>query len=345
MQSHGPSGATRAPLDRRNPVSPDGIRKRAASTHGRIETGKRADRKATPVARITVAELAERYFREHVAVRCKPSTEQTYRYLICRHILPELGELPITMIVREHAAELHFRLRKTPMTANAAVNALSRMLNRAKAWGLLPDSGDPCRSVKRYRRRRLERFLTQDEFSRIGEALSRRQAKDGQWPSAVAAIRLLMLTGCRTNEILALRWEDVDLEQKEIRLSDSKTGPREVALPPGAVHVLEGLPRMADNPWVFARHGSSPRLMRLHHYWYVIRRDAKLEDVRIHDLRHSFASRALALGEPLPMIGKLLGHKKIQTTARYAHIAVDSVKKSAARVANSIATDLDAEPQ
>lgn len=342
MQGFGPSEATRATLDRRDPVSVDEIRMRAASTHGQIKSGKRAARQGTSVARITVAELAERYFREHVAVRCKPSTEQTYRYLICRHIMPELGDLPITMIGREHAAELHFRLRETPMTANAAVNALSRMLKRAKAWGLLPDCGDPCRFVKRYRKRRLERFLTQDEFGRIGEALARQKAKDGLWPSAVAAIRLLMLTGCRTNEILALRWEDVDLEQKEIRLTDTKTGPREVALSLGAVRVLEGLPRIADNPWVFARHGSSSRLMRLHHYWYQIRRDAELEDVRIHDLRHSFASRALALGEPLPMIGKLLGHKKIQTTARYAHIAVDSVKKSAARVANSIATDLDA---
>ena len=155
-----------------------------------------------------------------------------------------------------------------------------------------------------------------------------------------AAFRLLMLTGCRCGEILDLRWEDVFLDRNEIRLADSKTGPRTVPLSPAAVKVLADLPRPARNPWVIAGRQPGTRLARIHHYWYRVRAHAGLEDLRIHDLRHSFASRALALGEPLPMIGKLLGHSKIQTTARYAHLARDSIRQSAARVAASIGGDI-----
>ena len=123
-------------------------------------------------------------------------------------------------------------------------------------------------------------------------------------------------------------------------LSDSKTGPRVVPLSPAAARVLAGLPHAADNPWVIAGRKPGTRLSHIAYHWYRVRDRADLEDVRLHDLRHSFASRALALGESLPMIGKLLGHSKIQTTARYAHLARDSVQESAARVAASIGADI-----
>ena len=124
-------------------------------------------------------------------------------------------------------------------------------------------------------------------------------------------------------------WEDVDLEANEIRLRDSKTGPRVMPLSPGAARLLASLPRDAGNPWVIAGSKPGSRLAHIIYYWYRVRERAGLDDVRIHDLRHSFASRALALGESLPTIGKLLGHSKIQTTARYAHLARDSVHESA----------------
>ena len=164
---------------------------------------------------------------------------------------------------------------------------------------------------------------------------------EGRLPvHAAAALRLLMLTGCRCSEIMTLQWEDVDLEANEIRLRDSKTGPRVVPLSPAAARVLADLPRSPGNPWVVAGRKPGTRLSHIAYHWYHVRARAGLDDVRLHDLRHSFASRALALGEPLPMIGKLLGHTKIQTTARYAHLARDSVKESAARVAASIGADI-----
>ena len=161
-------------------------------------------------------------------------------------------------------------------------------------------------------------------------------------PSAIAAIRLLMLTGCRKGEVLALRWTGVDLDAGELRLPDAKSGPRAVQLPPPAVRLLEGLPRRAGSPWVFPGRAADGLCSEsaLDNAWRAVREAAKLEDVRIHDLRHSFASRALALGETLPVIGKLLGHSDIETTARYAHLAQHSIHETAERVAKSIATDV-----
>ena len=149
-----------------------------------------------------------------------------------------------------------------------------------------------------------------------------------------------MLTGCRKNEILTLRWKDVDLEAGELNLADAKTGPRTVQLPPTAVHILQTLPRRIHSPWVFPGHKPNTHLSTVNHLWLAVRARAGLEDVRLHDLRHSFASRALALGETLPVIGKLLGHSDIETTARYAHLARDSIHEAADRIADSIAADI-----
>ena len=141
---------------------------------------------------------------------------------------------------RRHVSDLHYKLRNTPCAANEAVALLSRMLNRAEAWGLTPAGGNPCRHVVKYRQRRRERFLTEREFRRIGRTLAALEAAGRVPVHAAAALRLLMLTGCRCNEILALRWDDVHLDAREIRLRDSKTGPRVVALSPAAERVLGG---------------------------------------------------------------------------------------------------------
>ena len=342
VQTRGPGGPKRVAVGRHGVITTNQARRRAALMLARIKAGEAPG--SAPAARPprgpTVAELAERYFREHVAVHCKPRTADAYRYLVERHILPAFGNLPVGALDRRHVSDLHYKLRNTPCAANEAVALLSRMLNRAEAWGLTPAGGNPCRHVVKYRQRRRERFLTEREFRRIGRTLAALEAAGRVPVHAAAALRLLMLTGCRCNEILALRWDDVHLDAREIRLRDSKTGPRVVALSPAAERVLEGLPRVAGNPWVIAGRRPGTRLTHLAYYWYRVREPAGLGDVRLHDLRHSFASRALALGETLPMIGKLLGHTKIQTTARYAHLARDSIGESAARVAASIGADL-----
>ena len=160
--------------------------------------------------------------------------------------------------------------------------------------------------------------------------------------SLVAGSRLLMLTGSRRNEILTLRWDDVDLDVGELRLRDAKTGARSVALSPAARKVLTTLPRLPDDPWVIARPRPGTRLNNVNGWWLVVRARARLEDVRIHDLRHSFASRAL--GESLTMLRKLLGRRKVHTRTRYTHLARESVNTSPARVAESRAAEMEEPP-
>ena len=153
-----------------------------------------------------------------------------------------------------------------------------------------------------------------------------------------------MVTGCRHNDVVELRWKHVDLTAGELRLPDPKSGARLVPLSPAAARVLTLLPRMESNPWVIPGTKPGRHLPDLNHYCERVRELTDLRGVRLHDLRHSFASRALALGESLPMIGKLLGHAKVQTTARYAHLGRSSVKIAAIRISDSLEADMDTPP-
>ena len=286
-----------------------------------------------------MADLADRFMRVHVETHLKPSTIASYRYLFKKHILPALGGMEIERVGRAQVSALHHSLRGTPGAANRAVGVLSGMFSLAETWELLPPGKNPCRAVRPYKMRRRERFLTDEEFRRLGGAL--KDADGSVWPPALAAIRLLMLTGCRRSEILNLRWDDVDHTAGELRLRDAKTGPRMVPLTTPALRVLDGIARSEGNPWVFPGRNGASRPLNLTAYWERIRARAGLDDARIHDLRHSYASRALALGEGLSAIGKLLGHSKVSTTARYAHLMRDAEKAAAARVGDSIGAHLD----
>ena len=262
----------------------------------------------------------------------------TSRSAIRRHILPVLGKTPIEAVERAQVVELHQGLCEAPAAANRAVRVLSTMYRLAGEWGMAPEGTNPCRAIARYPARRRERFLTDAEFTRLGRALDETEAGGSASAPAVAALRLLALTGCRKSEILSLRWEDVSLEEAELRLADSKTGARVVPLPPPAVELLGKLPRLSGNPWVIPGKKPGTHLRDVDNAWRIVRARAGLGGVRLHDLRHSYASRAL--GEGLPMIAKLLGHAHVETTARYAHLARDSVRESAERVALSIAADV-----
>ena len=290
---------------------------------------------------VTMKQLGKRFLEEYVPNHCKPSTAYEYGRSVKFFIDPRIGRRKVRDIKRSDIAELHHELRETPYQANRTLGVLSKMFSQAEVWGLRRDGSNPCLHVKRYKEEKRERFLNAEEFSRLGQVLDEILRDGSETRSAVVAFRLLMLTGCRLSEIQKLRWEHVDLEAGELHLPDTKTGGRAVPLAPSAVRLLETLPRDEDNPWVIAGKKPDSHLTDLQHPWRRIRARADLEDVRIHDLRHSFASRALALGEGLPMIGKLLGHTQVQTTARYAHLARDTVKASAARIGDSIDGDLE----
>ena len=340
VQSRGPNGSRRVTIGRHGKVSAEQARKEAAAIIDRIKVGESPlPESAEPEPEPTVADLAERYLVSHVAVECKPASAKRYRQAL-KHILPVLGELPVGSVEREHVASLHYAMRDTPCAANSVLWVCSKMFSLAEAWGLRPRGRNPCRSVRRYKTVHRERFLSREEYRRIGRVLERAEAEESAWPPAVAAIRLLMLTGCRSQEVATLRWDDVDFKCGKLRLRDSKSGPRMVPLTPTAVELLRGIPRVKGNPWVFVGWAKGSHVGLLANHWHRLRARADLSDVRLHDLRHSYASRALALGESLSMIGKLLGHSKVETTARYAHLARDVEKVSAARVATSIEEDI-----
>ncbi len=339
VQTRGPGGPKRVTIGWHGEVSADKARKQATVIIDRIKRGE-DPMPSEPAPEWTMADLAERYMRAHVEVNCRPSTAKNRRNTVAKYILPELGRLPIGAVNQKQVAALHYKLRDMPYQANETLNVLAKMFSLAEAWGMTPPRRNPCRAVRKYKEHRRERFLTPDEYRRLGRVLDEAEEEGSVSSHAIAAIRLLMLTGCRRNEILTLRWDDVDHKAGELRIRDSKTGARRVPLTPAVASVLDGIPRVTDNPWVIVNNKPGGRLRNLNDPWARLRARAGLEDVRIHDIRHSYASRALALGESLPMIGKLLGHKKIGTTARYAHLARDREKVSAAKVGGSIGADI-----
>ncbi len=342
-QARGPEGLKRVTVGRHSVIGAEQARRRAVLIVMRIKAGEEPVPVPLAVKAVggpTVADLAARYLEEHVAVRVKPKTAVKAEIALRREILPALGQMPLLAVERAQVVELQRKMSATPSAANTAVKTLSHMYRLAEGWGMVPEGCNPCRSIARFPERKRERFLTDAEFARLGQVLDEAVAQGNATPTSVAVIRLLSLTGCRKNEVLTLRWQDVDLDARELHLADAKTGPRTVQLPPMAVGILEELPRRADSPWVFPGRDPERHLVTVNHLWLEVRARAGLEDVRMHDLRHSFASRALALGETLPVIGKLLGHSDIETTARYAHLARDSLQEAAERVAASIAADI-----
>lgn len=285
----------------------------------------------------TMRELGKRFLGEYVPSHCKPSTAEEYRRSVELFINPRIGKLRVPDVRRSDIAALHHGLRATPYQANRTLGVLSKIFNLAELWNLRPDGSNPCRHVKRFREEKRERFLSDEEYRRLGAVLKEIELDGSETAAAVAAFRLLMLTGCRLSEIQKLRWEHVALDRGELRLPESKTGAKVVHLGDAAIAVLRGIDRGDGNPWVIAGRKPGSHLTDLQHPWRRIRARAGLDDVRIHDLRHSFASGGLLVGEGLPMIGKLLGHTQVQTTARYAHLANDPVKAAADRIASRIA--------
>jgi integrase len=310
-----------------SPWTPDNARREALRLLGLKAAGHDpASERDRQKGAITIAELGKRFLQEYVPQHCKPRTAEEYQRAVEKYINPILGRHRITDLTRSDVAQLHHRHRDRPYQANRSLAVLSKMMNLAEAWGLRLDGSNPVRHVKKYREDKRERYLTKAELQRLGAVLADAQTKATESPFAVAAIGLLVLTGARLIEILTLRWEYVDLENEVLRLPDSKTGAKLIYLNAAAINLLRTMPRMAGNLYVIPGKNPGARLINLQKPWRRIRGKANLADVRIHDLRHSFASVAAGTGMSLPMIGKLLGHSQPVTTARYAHLATDPVR-------------------
>jgi integrase len=291
---------------------------------------------------VTIATVAERFLKEHVEARRKPATLRSYKQVIEQHIVRVLGSVPIADLTTADAIRLHQRLQSTPYQANRALAVLSKLVAWSASARLRPAGPNPCHGIEKFPEQKRRRYLSEAEYARVGRAL--RSSKLA--PAPKAAIELLLLTGCRPQEVATLQWSFVDLRGAALNLPDSKTGAKTVHLSPPAVRLLKRWHRFSGD-YVFPGNGRRKKGEHLHastitHAWTEVREAAGLDDVRLYDAcRHSFASVAVSQhGLSLVEVGAQLGHTQTQTTARYAHLHAEVAKKNASDIGGSIAAAL-----
>jgi integrase len=311
-------------------------------------------------AALTIGGLIDAFLSGH-ASKLKPKSVVAYEGSLAK-LRAKHGALKAEALTRSHVAALHTGMRETPYAANRMAAAVSAMYAWAERAGQLPqDHPNPARGITRYREQGRERFLSTDELARLGDALMEGEtvgwpyaAADGPNakyaqkdrmvkldPFAAAAIRLLILTGARLREILHARWSELDVERGVLFLADSKTGKKSLYLGAAALAVIASLPRLHGNPYLIPGSLDGRPRSELGAPWAAVTRAAGLERVRIHDLRHSFASVGAGSGMGLPIVGKLLGHATPSSTARYAHLDSDPMLRAAERIGATISGALN----
>jgi integrase len=336
-------------------LTPDEARALARKEFAKVAAGgnpsvERAEKRVQP----TVRELAELWIERHLRPKRKPAYVADVERQFRLHIFPRLGTRKVGSVTRQDAAELHRALEHAPIQANRTLASLSGLLVFAEREGLRPDGSNPTRYVERFPEESRSRYLSEAELSRLGEVLREIEADESEPWQAVAAVRLLLLTGCRKTEILAAKWADVDFESGVLTIHEHKTSRRKGAkvLPLAAptLAALAALPRLdpAEDgekaAWVLPSRNGTGHFIGLAHVWQRIRERAGLPDVHLHDLRHSNASVGVGAGLSLPMIGGLLGHHQAATTERYAHLADHPLRAAANVVAGAIAARLAGSP-
>jgi integrase len=350
-------------------LTPTEARSEAKKILGNVEKGedpiavRQAERRVQ-----TFSEIASEFLSQHSKAKRKPRTHEGYEILVERHIKPSIGHIRISELRRADIARMHTRMASTPGAANRAVSLVSAIWNWTAARDEVASGANPAKGVARYPESAKERFLSSDEFHRLGEALSRAETEGLPYevneqgpnakhapkpenrkrvidPYAAAAIRLLILTGARLREILHAQWDSVDFERGILFLRDSKTGRKPIYLGSAALAILTGLPRIKGNPYIIAGSTADKPRADLKNPWRAITEAAGLKGLRIHDLRHSFASVGAGASLGLPIIGKLLGHTQPSTTARYAHLDDNPMKRAVETINDTITAAMNASPE
>lgn len=347
-------------------VTPDEARVLARKMLGAVAHGADpAAQRAAEKRASTLAEAAEQFLKEHVEAKRAASSASSYRDVLERLALPELGKRKADKVTTAEVQRLHSKLAHSPYQANRLLRVLSSLYTFAAKAHIVPVGYNPCRGIEIFPEEGRERFLTSQELASIGEAIREAETKGLPYavdakkpkakhapkeenrrtvigPHAAAAIRLLIFTGARLREILHLRWDEIDFERGMLMLPTSKTGKKSVVLNAPALAVLNSLPRVGNYVIAGTSAGAEDEKPRsdLKKPWKAIAKRAGLQGVRIHDLRHTHASVGVGAGLGLPIIGKLLGHSQVATTQRYAHLDNDPVKKAAEHIGSRLAAAL-----
>jgi integrase len=323
-----------------------------------------AERKAARAVR-TFQEVAEEFLKLHVETKRKSRTHEEYQRLLKLHVYPAIGSTRVVDVARREVARMHASLNDRPIIANKAVAVISSVWGWAARRDEVSATANPAKGIDRYPEERHERFLTGDELARLGDALRDAETVGLPWHKAkplgkhapkiesrrvlpeapaVAAIRLLILTGARLREILGLQWSQIDLERGMAFLPTSKTGKKTVYLSAAAQSVLASIPRVDGNPHVIAGKDAAAR-PDLKRPWASVTAAAGLSGLRLHDLRHNFASVGAGASMGLPIIGKLLGHSQPATTARYAHLDADPMRRAVDTIGATLSAAMSRAPQ
>jgi integrase len=341
-----------------SPWTVDMARKEAIQLLGRFVAGENpAEIRDENKRDLTISDLCDTYLEEGCAHK-KPTTVEIDAGRIKRHIKPLLGRKKVKALERRDidrflkdvadgktATDERTKFRGRAIvtggrgTANKAVALLSAIMSFAVARDITDKN--PVLGVKKYREGRKERYLSTDEMKRLGDALENAGGRES--PGALTAIRLLALTGARRGEILNAEWSQIDFERSILILPDSKTGHKVILLGVPAMEVLTNAIRIEGNSYVCPGKTPGRPIVNIQKVWNRIRTEAGISEVRLHDLRHSFASVSAAEGDSLLVIGKLLGHTNSSTTERYAHLADDPMKRAADKTSSRIAAMMDGE--
>ena len=284
------------------------------------------------------------FFDEYV-VNLKAKSIIAYKGIIKR-LKANIGSSRIDLIQHSNITKLHHSMRDAPYMANLTIRFLSGFFNWCERRGLREANANPCKGVSKYREQARKDFMGPDMLSSLGEALALLERQGATPPYVGAIIRLLIFTGARSGEIMALEWDMLDIDKGVAYLPDSKTGHKTLQLTLPAVEVLKNIPRDNVSKWVFPASTKSGHVTNIHSCWKSLLKQAGLQDTwRLHDLRHSFASMMVNSGSSLPMVSKILGHSNIATTERYAHIEVNPARQAAEQAAIKIAEAMSKNPQ
>jgi integrase len=349
-------------------LTPDEARREAKALLGDVEKGanpaleRRTKREAPTLNNVAEGFLAYAYAKK------KSGTARGYDNALRLHILPQFGTKRLTKITHADVESLHASMSDRRPQANRTLAVLSAVWTWAAKQKHVDAASNPAKSVEKYRESARERYLINAELLRLSEALSAAEttglpysvdesnpkAKHAPKPDnrlrkfdrhSIAAIRLLMLTGARLREILDAKWEHVDLERGMIFLADSKTGRKPIYLSAAAAAILSALPRVDGNPYVIPGEKKGQPRADLKRPWDAICQATGLDGVRLHDLRHSFASVGAGASLGLPIIGKLLGHSQPSTTQRYAHLDADPMRRAVETIGSTIAAAMAGKQQ